>query len=164
MAKHIARLAVLTALALILSYVESLLALVMPVPGAKLGLANLVTLVALYLFGWKDALTISCLRVLLGGFLFGSGFSILYALAGALLALLGMTLLKKLRFHAVTVSIAGGVLHNLAQLGVAAIITRTPALMLSYLPLLLALGVLTGLVIGLLGTALIKRLQVILAQ
>lgn len=158
MQKRIARLAMMIALALVLSYVERLIPLPMPVPGIKLGLANLVTLVCLYLFGWRDALTVSALRVALGALMFGSGFSMVYALSGALCSLLVMALLKRTGLHPVSISAVGGVAHNLAQLLVAALVVRTLGL-LSYLPMLILSGALTGVLVGVTGTALIGRLK-----
>lgn len=161
MTKRIARLSVLIALALILSWVERLIPLPMPVPGAKVGLSNLVTLTCLYLFGFTDALTVCVLRVLLAGFLFGSGFSAVYALAGALLSLFGMAGLRKLGVHAVATSAVGGVLHNLAQLFVAVAVTNTPQLVAAYLPWLISLGLVAGLAIGAVGAILIERLRAV---
>lgn len=159
MHRKVARLAVLIALALALSYVERLIPLPMPAPGIKLGLANLVTLVALYLLGWREALCVSVTRVLLGGLMFGSGFSIVYALSGALVSLLAMALLQKSGwFHPIAVSAVSGVVHNLAQLLVAAWVVRTPGLF-AYFPLLTLSGLLTGLLIGSLGSILIARLR-----
>lgn len=159
MPRRLSRLALMVALALILSYFERLLPLPVPVPGVKLGLSNLVTLVALCLFGWRDALIVSVVRVLLGGLLFGSGLSMLYALAGALLSLLVMALLHSFSpLHPAAISAVGGVAHNIGQLLVAALVVHTPAL-LSYLPVLMLSGTLTGALIGALGTVLIGRLR-----
>jgi len=159
MPKKIARLAMLVALALVLGYVERLIPFDAPTPGVKLGLANLVTLVALYLFGWREALAVGALRALLGGLLYGSGFGIAYALAGALAALGAMAALKKTGvFHPVSVSAAGGVAHNLAQLLVAVGITHTLGI-LGYLPVLIGSGAATGILVGVAGSALIHRLR-----
>ena len=90
---RVAYLGVFTALALIFSFVETLIPIHFGIPGVKLGLANLIVIIVLYQTGWKDALLISTVRIILAGFLFGSMFSIVYSLAGALLSLLVMTLL-----------------------------------------------------------------------
>ncbi len=137
----------LVALAFILSYVESLLPVV-GVPGVKLGLANLVVLVALYALSSRDALVCAVLRIVLVGFTFGSPASMLYSLAGGMCSFLVMSVLKRTdKFSILGVSVAGGVCHNLGQLAVAMLVLRTPPL-LWYLPVLLASGVLTGTLIG----------------
>ena len=140
---RIAACGVLTALALIFSYVEFLVPLPIPVPGIKLGLANIVVLVCLYLLGEKYAFFINCTRIALAALLFGSLFSALYALAGGLVSFAVMALLKKTDLFSVCgVSMAGGVFHNLAQTAVAAAITKTAGLF-GYFPVLLAAGLIT---------------------
>ncbi len=148
----------MVALALVLSFVERLIPVPAPVPGIKLGLANLVVVVALYLFGWKEAAMVSALRVLLGGALFGSGFSIVYALVGSICSFIVMLGAKKAALYVVTVSAMGGLVHNLAQLAVASLVVRTPEVMY-YLPLLAISGIGTGVLIGVSGNALIGRLN-----
>lgn len=135
------------ALAFIFSYIESLLPVV-GIPGVKLGLANLVVLVTLYLLRPRDALVISLVRIVLVGFTFGSPASMLYSLAGGLLSLGVMVLCRRTeKFSLLGVSLAGGVTHNLAQLAVAAAVLRTPQIVW-YLPILLLSGMLTGALIG----------------
>lgn len=149
---------VLIALALIFSYVEALIPIPIPigVPGIKLGLANIVILIGLYVMGTKDAFIVSCLRIVLVGFTFGNMFSILYSLAGAILSWIVMVLCKKLKgLSIVGVSIAGGIAHNIGQIVVAAITMKTPGI-LSYLPVLLIAGTITGFVIGMLGDIILK--------
>lgn len=149
----------MVALALILSYVERLIPVPMPVPGIKLGLANLVTIIALYLMSTRDALIVSVLRVIIMGALFGSGFSTIYALCGALCAWAAMAALKRGdMFHIITVSAMGGVCHNIAQLAVAQFITRTPALIL-YMPILAISGLVTGVIIGTASQTMLTRLK-----
>ncbi len=163
MPARIARLAMMIALALVLGYIERLIPLPVPVPGIKLGLPNLVTLACLCLFGWRDALAVSALRVLLSGLLFGSGFSMLYALSGALLSLMAMALLWRTgAFSPVSVSAAGGLFHNLGQLLVALLVTRASGL-LYYLPVLLFLGEITGVITGFVASLLVRRLNALLA-
>jgi heptaprenyl diphosphate synthase len=148
---------VLTALALIFSYVEALIPIpIGGVPGIKLGLANIVILIALYVMGTKDAFIISCIRIVLVGFTFGNMFSILYSLAGAILSWIVMALCKKMKgLSIVGVSIAGGISHNIGQIVVAAITMKTPGI-LSYLPVLLIAGTITGFVIGILVEIILK--------
>ncbi len=157
-AKGVARVAVLVALALVLSYVERLIPLPAPVPGIKLGLANVAVLVALYRLDWREAAAVSGLRVLLGGALFGSGFSVVYALCGAAGSFAAMAGGKRAGLHAVTVSALGGVAHNLAQLTVAAAVVRTPEV-LAYAPVLCAAGLATGVMMGVAGDGVIRRVR-----
>ena len=159
--KKVANYGVLVTLALVASYVETLIPISLGVPGAKIGLANLITIVALFLMGWKDAFAISIIRIVLAGFLFGNLFAIFYSLAGALLSLLIMMLLKKLEFGTVAVSCAGGVAHNIGQTSFAALLVENSRLFY-YLPILLIAGVLAGIVIGIIGGELIKRLKGVL--
>lgn len=110
---------IFTALALILGYVELLIPIHFGIPGAKLGLANLITILVLYKMGWKEAFLLSVARVVLGGFIFSNLFSILYSLAGGILSLIVMGILKKTgKFTVVGVSVCGGVFHNVGQLAV----------------------------------------------
>ncbi len=119
-ASFVARVGLLAALALIFSYVEAIIPYNPGIPGIKLGIANVVTVVALYKFGSRDAAAVSVIRVVLAGLLFNGLFGMLYALAGAVVSLTGMILLKKTGLFSVTgVSMAAGVLHNLGQLLVA---------------------------------------------
>lgn len=159
--KKVANYGVLVTLALVASYVETLIPISLGVPGAKIGLANLITIVALFLMGWKDAFAISIIRIVLAGFLFGNLFAIFYSLAGAILSLLIMMLLKKLEFGTVAVSCAGGVAHNIGQISFAALLVENSRLFY-YLPVLLIAGVLAGIVIGIIGGELIKRLKGVL--
>lgn len=150
---------VFTALALILSYVESLIPISFGIPGIKLGLANLLIVVFLYKRNWKEAFLLSVVRILLAGFMFSNLFSILYSLAGGSLSLFVMAILKKQRsFSVVGVSVAGGITHNMGQLLVAMMVVETYRVGY-YFPVLLIAGVLTGLVIGIVANEVLKRLN-----
>lgn len=139
----------LVALAFVFSYLESLIPVPLPVPGIKLGLANLVVVAALYLLRPGEALAIGCLRILLVGLTFGSPATMLYSLSGGLLSFGMMVLCRRSgRFSVAGVSMAGGVSHNIGQLAAAAALTATPQLVW-YLPVLLFSGLATGLLIGL---------------
>ena len=117
MKSRVAYFGVFTALALIFSYVETLIPVNLGIPGVKLGLANLIIVVALYKMRLSEAYLLSVVRVLLAGFIFGNYFSIIYSLAGGLLSLTVMALLKKWGgFSLQGISIAGGVFHNIGQL------------------------------------------------
>lgn len=158
MAKRIAYLSVLTALALILSAVERMFPPPVALPGVRLGLANLCTLVALYAMGAKEAALVSVVRVALSGALFGGAFSFIYALSGALLALLAMIPLKKSgAFTPVGVSAAGGAAHNMGQLVVAAV-AMGAARIWYYACALLAAGTISGALTGAVCALTIKRL------
>ena len=157
--RKIARMGLLVALSMILSYVESLIPAFVAVPGVKVGLANIVVIFALYTLGPIEALIVSLLRVILSSFLFGSVLSLLYSISGALLSLGGMILMKKLKIFSTTVvSVTGGVLHNVGQILVACLVLETDVL-LYYLPVLILSGVITGAVIGIIASLVIKRLE-----
>ena len=146
--KKLANMAMLVALAMIFSYVESLIPINFGVPGMKLGVANLVTVTGLYFLKTPEVLAVSVLRVLLTGFIFGNGMSIIYSLAGAVVSLLAMALVKKMDgISSVGVSITGGVFHNIGQILVAMSVVENLKL-IYYLPVLLVAGTVTGFVIG----------------
>ena len=148
----------LIALAFIFSYVEALIPLPVPVPGIKLGLANLVNVVGLYTVG------AGLLRIVMVGFTFSNLGSMLYALAGGILSLAVMALAKKMDwFEKTGVSILGGVFHNIGQLSMAAWITGTAGVF-TYLPVLLVTGVITGGVIGLLGGLVTERIAPVIQR
>ena len=154
---RLATAAVLTAAALILAYLEAVLGFLIPIPGVKLGLANLATLLLLYTYGVRYATVVSLTRIAMAALLFGSLFSLLYSLAGGVLALIGMLLLFKLGFSPIATSTLGGMLHVVGQIAIACLVTETPRL-LYYLPILLTAGFITGLALGLLSIRLIPRM------
>ena len=158
MKKSVAFWAMFLALALILSYVESLIPFFFGVPGMKLGLPNLVIVMILYCMGTKEAYLISIVRVLLSGFLFGNLFSIGYSLAGAMLSLTIMMLLKRTgKLKVITVSAIGGICHNIGQLIVASLVVESYNI-LYYTPVLLIAGLITGIIIGVISQEMILRL------
>ena len=155
---------ILIALALVLSWAEAQIPVFFAVPGMKLGLTNVVVLFALYCLGAKSALFINLVRIVLVSFLFGNGVSVLYGLAGGLLSGMVMILLKKTgKVHIVTVSIAGGISHNVGQILVAMAMLET-ARLAWYLMILWLTGLATGAVIGLIGGELCKRLNRIIKK
>ena len=146
------------ALALICSYIEALIPLPIGIPGVKLGLTNIVVVIVLYLGNARDGACVSIARVLLAGFFFGSMYSILYSLAGAVLSLLVMVGLKRTgQLHLISVSAAGGVAHNVGQFLVAALVVENYHI-LYYLPVLFLVGMLTGVLIGIVAGAVLHRL------
>lgn len=159
MKSRVAYFGVFTALALIFSYIETLIPVNFGIYGVKLGLANLIIVVTLYKAGVSEAFCLSVVRVVLSGFLFGNYFSIIYSLAGGLLSLAVMSLLKKSGgFSVMGVSIAGGVFHNIGQLIVAMLVVETFSVVY-YVPVLLVAGLLAGLVIGIAANEMLKRLK-----
>lgn len=158
MAKKVAFLGMFSTLALILGWLESLLPVVPFAPGVKIGLANLVSLLVLYRFGWKEAACVNMLRIGLSSVLFGNIALLLYSLAGAILSLITMCLLKKTdKFSIVGISVAGAVMHNLGQIIVAAFLMEN-GVILYYLPILAVSGVIAGVLVGLAGAFLHKHL------
>lgn len=158
MKNKVAYFGVFTALALIFSYVETLIPVNFGIPGVKLGLANLIIVIALYKMKLSDVYLLSVVRVLLSGFIFGNYFSILYSLAGGILSLTVMALLKRAGgFSVMGISIAGGTFHNIGQLIVAMLVAGTFHV-IYYIPLLLLAGMLTGFIIGVAADEMLKRL------
>ena len=150
--------AMFAALALIFSYVEVLIPIPVPVPGIKLGLANLVIIIALYRMDFRYAFTINMVRILAAGLLFSGVFGMIYSLAGGILSIVVMYLLYRTKlFSMVGVSMAGGVCHNLGQLMTACILLSNTAIM-SYFPVLLFSGLISGIAIGILAYVIEKRL------
>ena len=154
--KRLVLLAMLTAVAMILSYVESLLPSV-GIPGVKMGLANIAVIFALFRFGWKEAAALSLVRVVLVSLLFGSVGAMLYSLAGAVLSLAVMALLRRIDRFSTVVSVAGGVAHNAGQILMAMLILQTKQL-LGYLPVLAVSGIAGGVLTGLVAALLIRRI------
>ena len=148
--------AMCVALAMILSYVESMIP--SPgIPGVKLGLANIVVVFALYKLGWKEAVGISLLRVFLVSLLFGHAASLMYSASGAVLSLAGMILLKKSdKLSCVAVSVLGGVLHNAGQILMAVVLMGHNVVY--YLPVLILSGTVAGIGIGLVAAILVRRI------
>ena len=152
---------VLVAQGMILSFIEGMLPIPFIAPGAKLGLANIITLSAIYLLTFKQASAVVLLRVLLTATTFGSLSSFLYSFAGGVLSLLVMAAILKVfkgEISLIGVSIAGAVAHNLGQLFVAAIIIHN-VLILTYLPILLIVAIPTGIFVGIVAKILIKYLE-----
>ena len=159
-AKKIAAMGLLVALAMVLSWVEQLVPLSVQVPGVKLGLANLAVIFALYRLGARAARSVSLLRVALVSITFGNAYSLWYSLAGAVLSLLVMGLLRKTgKFSLLGVSVAGAVSHNLGQIAVAAAVLGA-ASMAYYLPVLLVSGTAAGVCVGAVAAILVRRIQI----
>ena len=158
MKNKIAYWGVFLALALVCSYVESLIPISFGIPGVKLGLTNIVVILMLYTIGAKDAILISVLRIILAGFMFGNAFSIIYSLAGGILSFVVMLLLKNTgKLKILSISTAGGISHNVGQLIVAALVVENYNI-LFYVPVLIIAGIITGFLIGLLAGEIVLRI------
>lgn len=157
-AYNVALAAMMSALALIFSYIEAIIPINFGIPGIKLGIANLVILTSLYVLGTGYTFTINILRIFVAGLLFNGLFGAVYSLAGGLLSLAVMVLLKKTGlFSTIGISMAGGVAHNLGQLLVAALIVSNMKLFF-YFPVLLFSGIISGILIGILTYLILKKL------
>ena len=157
--KKVAMLGLTIALAMIMSYIEALVPLSFAVPGIKMGLANIVIIFVLYKIGTKEAILVSLIRVILVSLLFSNVMAMAYSIAGAVLSLSVMWLLKKTdRFSFVGVSIAGGIMHNVGQIIMAVILLGTEQIAL-YLPVLIITGTATGVVIGIVSGLVINRFK-----
>lgn len=158
MAKRVAFLGMFTALGLILGWLESLLPVFPFAPGVKIGLANIITLLVLFRFSWKEAASVNILRIGLSSILFGNISVFLYSLSGTVLSLVIMGLLKKTdKFSVVGVSVSGGVMHNIGQILMAALLMEN-RIILYYIPILVVSGVVAGVLTGLTGAVLHKHL------
>ncbi|ONI46579.1 heptaprenyl diphosphate synthase [Candidatus Epulonipiscium fishelsonii] len=153
-----AHLGMMVTLALIFSYIEVLIPIQLPIPGVKLGLANVVIVVVLYKWGIKEAFLVSTIRVILSGFLFGNPMMILYSLAGCTLSIFIMALVyRKNIFSIMGVSILGAIFHNIGQTLVAIIVLESFSIMY-YSAILLVSALVTGLIIGILAQQLMKMI------
>ncbi|MBO7179877.1 MAG: Gx transporter family protein [Clostridia bacterium] len=158
--KKIALLGVLTSVALVLSYLEAMLPPISTaVPGIKMGLPNIIIIFLLYKFGLKEAVSVSIIRVFIVSLLFGNVMTLAYSIAGAVLSLGLMTLFKKLNFFsAIGVSIIGGISHNLGQILVAIFLFDT--IQIGYYMIILSItGTIAGVVIGIISSILVKKLE-----
>lgn len=148
----------MSSLALIFSYVEAIIPFNAGIPGVKLGIANIVTVIALYKLSIKHAAIVSFIRIMVAGFLFSGLFGAIYSLAGATVSLIGMIFLKKTgKFSIAGVSMAGGVLHNLGQLLVASFLIKDLRIFF-YFPILLFSGLASGIAIGIAATLIMRVL------
>ena len=157
--KQLAHMALLTAIALAIHVAEAQIPAPVPIPGVKLGLANIVTVYAMFCIGPGPALMILVARIVLGS-LFGSVMSLFYSLAGGLLCWCVMLLLRRVltRKQIWVASVIGAVFHNIGQILVAIVVTGTPAIV-SYLPILLLSGIAAGLFTGFAAQFLVNRMD-----
>jgi len=161
LSKRIAVGAAFTAVGLLLGYIESFFVLPVHVPGIRIGLANIVSVISLFCFGAPFAATVMILRVLLSALLFGSPVSLLYSLSGAAVALGGMILTKRLGFSVYGVSVSGAVLHNTAQICIASFLVGS-RYVLYYIPALVIAGVVAGIITGSVARIIMDRINKII--
>lgn len=158
MTKKITSLALFTAIAIILGYLETFIPLNIGIPGAKIGLANMISIIVLFSLGFKSALIISILRVFIIAITFTNLYMFLYSFSGAILSILIMTLLKRTKhFSTVTISITGAIFHNIGQMIVAIIFYGFN--IIYYLPYLTILSLITGTIIGIISQILLTKLS-----
>lgn len=149
--KRMCYLALFCAIAIILSYIETLIPFHLSIPGTKIGLANITTIIMLFCFGYKEAFFVMLLRIFIVGITFTNLYMMLYSLAGGILSLAMMALFYQTKlFSNYTISIIGGIFHNIGQLLIAMFFFNTSTF-LYYLPYLLLIGTITGTVIGIIS-------------
>ena len=152
-------LALSVSLALILSFIESRIPAFVAIPGIKMGLANIAVIFTLYKLGAREAIVVSGIRVVLVSMLFGSPVSFIYSISGAFLSLTAMILLKKLTpLGEITVSVVGGIMHNVGQIAAASFMLATNVV-IYYLPFLILSGTIAGVAVGVVSGLLIKKVN-----
>lgn len=148
----------LTAMMLVLGFIESLIPVAAGVPGIKLGLSNGVLIFALYMLDAPTAFVLMIVKVVLSGLLFGGVSAMLYAMAGGVLSMLTMMLLKRFNFHMVIISMFGAVMHNVGQVVMAMLVLQTPKLMY-YMAILMFVGLATGAVTGIAAKSTVNHIK-----
>lgn len=156
--KKISICAMLAVIALIFGYIESLFPIPLPIPGLKLGLGNIVVLICIYIINSKYAFFVMLIKVILSTILFASPSMLIYSLSGGILSYVFMIIMKKYSFSIITVSIGGGVSHNIGQLGAAFFVLNSINLMY-YAPLLILCGIITGALVGIVSNTIINRIH-----
>ena len=158
--RRLTQISIIISFALILSFIESRIPAFVAIPGVKVGLANIAVIFMLYKFGVKEAITVSLVRVFIVALLFGTPVSLFYSISGAVLSFAVMLVLKQLTpLKEVTVSVAGGVMHNVGQIAAASIMLETNVV-LYYLPFLLLSGTVAGIVVGIVAALLIQKIKI----
>ena len=159
--QRIALCGLLIAMMLVLGFVESRIPINAGIPGIKLGLSNGVLIFAIYMLDLPTAWLLMALKVMLSGLLFGGFNTIMYALAGGVLSMLAMTMLSKVKgMHPITVSMVGGVMHNVGQVAIAMILLHTRQL-LYYMAVLIVVGLICGALTGIVASSVMKHLKTI---
>ena len=159
--QRIALCGLLIAMMLVLGFVESRIPINAGIPGIKLGLSNGVLIFAIYMLDLPTAWLLMVLKVMLSGLLFGGFNTIMYALAGGVLSMLAMTMLSRVKgMHPITVSMVGGVMHNVGQVALAMILLHTQQL-LYYMAVLIIVGLICGALTGIVASSVMKHLKTI---
>ena len=159
--RRIALCGLLIAMMLVLGFIESRIPINAGIPGIKLGLSNGVLIFAVYMLDIPTAWLLMVLKVTLSGLLFGGFNTIMYALAGGVLSMLAMTVLSKVKgMHPITVSMAGGVMHNMGQVALAMLLLHTSQL-LYYMAVLIIVGLICGALTGIVASSVMKHLKTI---
>lgn len=157
--KRLVMMALVASVAMVLSAVEMQIPAFTTIPGVKIGFANIAVIFALYRFGAKEAITISFVRIITIAMLFGNASTLIYSLAGAFLSFSVMLLMKRFTpLSTVSVSVAGGLFHNIGQIIVACLIMETAAIALE-LPWLFLSGTIAGIAVGVAASFLIKAME-----
>jgi len=157
--QRIALSGLLVALMLVLGYVESLLPVAAGIPGIKLGLSNGILIFAVYMLGIPTAFVLMVLKVVLSGLMFGGVSAMMYAFAGGLVSMIFMSLLSRIKgVHVVVVSMVGGLMHNVGQVGLAMVMLSTPKLMY-YMAILMVVGLGCGALTGVCADSVMKHLK-----
>lgn len=158
-AKKITLLGLFTALAMIMSYIESLMPIPVPIPGIKVGFSNIIIVFILYRFGTRSAIAVSLIRVFLVSLLFNNALTLAYSLMGAILSLAIMILLKSTDwFSTLGISVVGAITHNAGQIIVACILMSTSEISY-YMPVLIITGTISGIIVGIASHLLIKKTE-----
>lgn len=158
--RYIALMAMLITISLMLSYVETFIPAI-PIPGAKIGLANVVTLIAICVFGFWDALAITIVRTTISAFLFSSVSALAYSLAGGILSLFVMYMLYRFfkgRLSLIAISIIGAIVHNMGQLAMAILVLETVSIA-TILPWLIVIAIPAGIIVGAAARLMLKYLK-----
>lgn len=157
--KKMTLLSAIIAVAMILSYIESLIPAFVAIPGVKMGLSNIATVFTLYTLGWPYAICVTLVRVLLSTLLFGNAAALIYSLFGAAFALISMILINRLKiFSAIGVSVVGALAHNAGQILAVCLVMNNSTLAYYIFPLIIS-GTIAGVVIGLAAGILTERLK-----
>lgn len=158
--RKVATFSLMITLCLILTYIEAIIPFNFAIPGIKLGLSNIVVLFTLYKIGFKEAIIINILRILLAGFLFSNVMTIMYSLSGGILSFVTMVLVKQIKsLSIISVSVTGGIFHNIGQIFMAYIYLGSDKVIL-YLPVLLIFGTITGVITGIVSAMVVERVKI----
>ncbi len=157
--KKMTLLALTASLAIVLSFTESQIPAFIPIPGFKIGLANIVVIFTLYKLGIKEAICVSLVRVLTLFLIFGGITTLIYSISGAVISLILMALLKSFTpLTEIGVSVAGGVSHNLTQIAIAFFMLELSAIIF-YIPILILSGTVFGAIIGSISALVVRKIK-----